>query len=97
MHAAQEQLESEIAATRAEIARLKQQLMTLFEDPGGFALIGDELRTASDRLMRLEADLKNLKLEAREDVWCQTEPLPSVKAANSMRRSSAILRERRAR
>ena len=96
MDAAQQQLEAEIVIMRADIARLKQQLTLCFEDPSAFVTSGDELRRATDRLVQAEAELKSLKLDAREEVWW-TSSRRKASGATPLPRSLAVYRARGAR
>jgi hypothetical protein len=84
---AQHQLEIEIIGTREEIARLKQRLTGSFERPSEFVAVGDALRLATDALSRLEAELKTLKLESRDEVWWRSSRARTAKGATSLRRS----------
>ena len=87
MDVAQHQLEIEIISTRDEIARLKQRLTGTFERPSEFVAIGDALRLATEMLTRLEAELKTLKLEARDEVWWRSSRQGPGKGPTSLRRS----------
>jgi hypothetical protein len=89
-----QQLETDIATTRADIARLKQQIPRLFVDPTAFATVGDELRHASDKLTRLEADLAALRLDARDDAWLHAQAGTGSGASSPLRRSAASFRKR---
>jgi hypothetical protein len=84
---AQQQLETDIASTREEIARLKQRLTSSFGHASEFVSTGDELRHATDTLARLEAELKTLKLESRDEVWWRSSRRSASKGTTSLRRS----------
>ena len=87
MDVAQHQLEIEIIATREEIARLKQRLTGSFERPSEFVALGEALRLSTDTLGRLEAELKTLKLESRDEVWWRSSRRGPGKGSTSLRRS----------
>ncbi len=87
MDVAHNQLEAEIESTRVEIARLKQRLATGIERQSEFVAVGDALRVATDSLTRLEADLKTLKLESRDEVWWRSSGRAPSSGSTSLRRS----------
>jgi hypothetical protein len=91
---AQHQLETEIASTREEIARLKDRLTGSFERPSEFVSVGEDLRHATDTLARLEAELKTLQLESRDEVWWRSSRRRPGKGSTSLRRSEAAFRHR---
>jgi hypothetical protein len=91
---AQQQLEAEIASTRDEIARLKRRLTSSFGHASDFVSTGDDLRHATDTLARLEAELKTLKLESRDEVWWRSSRRSANKGPSSLRRSEQMFRQR---
>lgn len=87
MDIALHQLETEIASTRDEIARLKQRLAGSLERASEFIAVGDALRLATEMLVRLEAELNTLRLESRDEVWWRSSRARPGKGATSLRRS----------
>lgn len=90
----QQQLEADIETTREEIARLKQRLTSSFGHASDFVSTGDDLRHATDTLARLEAELKTLKLESRDEVWWRSSRRSAGKGPSSLRRSEQGFRYR---